>query len=93
MLKDRFGHEVFIGCTVVYPGRAGSSCWLTTGVVEAIVPEALDGSFPAMPKLKLIGGTLVLRGQRRLDWHTGLPVEPLGRRTITWSQEVIVLGA
>lgn len=91
MLKDRFGHEVFIGCTVVYPGRAGSSCWLGTGTVEAIVPEALDGSFPSSPKLKLVGGT---RGNGRdVDWVTKEPKPAPGRRTIMWTEEVIVLGA
>ena len=36
MLKDRFENEVMMGCTVAYPGRWGSSCWISTGRVIEI---------------------------------------------------------
>jgi hypothetical protein len=39
LMKDRFGREVFVGCTVAYPGRAGSSCWISTGIVAEVLPQ------------------------------------------------------
>jgi hypothetical protein len=49
MLKDRFDREVFVGCTVAYPGRKGASCWISTGRVVQIDED--EG------RLKLEGGS------------------------------------
>lgn len=74
-LVDRFSQEAFVGCTVAYPGRSGSSCWITTGTVVALLPAT--GSRPA--KVKLNGGS---RGGNQRQ---------LGPRTVKWSQEFICL--
>lgn len=55
-MKDRFGKEVVVGCTVAYPGRQGSSCWIATGRVVEIDPG--EGEWPNRrnPRLLLDGG-------------------------------------
>jgi len=96
MLKDRFGHEVFVGCTVAYPGRVGSSCCLRTGVVTAIVDEPSEFSPSGRrQRLKLDGGTW--GSENAMIWNgwdkAPTPKPPPRKRTIGWSEDVIVLGA
>lgn len=78
MLKDRFGHEVFVGCTVAYPMDVRYALVLRTGIVTEILPATET----RLARLRLQGGTRG-RGDKK----------PLGRRQMTWSDEVIVLGA
>jgi hypothetical protein len=36
-MKDMLDQEVYVGDTIVYPGRQGSSCWLNVGKVVEFV--------------------------------------------------------
>lgn len=93
-MKDRFGHEVSVGCTVAYPGCAGSSCWLRTGVVIDILPGVADGRHP-QTRLKIDGGTWGGTGGKVWNGRDKdpTPKPPPGRRTINWHEDVIVLVA
>jgi hypothetical protein len=69
-MVDRFGREIFVGCTVAYPGRARSSTWLATGRVV----EVDDGAGRERPhnwpgRLKLEGGS---HGSRENDKELGV---------------------
>lgn len=85
-MKDRFDTEVTVGCTVAYPGRQGSSVWISTGMVTEILADP-PKDFPSYrawtPKIKLTGGTT------RPFW-TG-EKQDMGNRSITWTDNVIVL--
>lgn len=55
-MKDRFGKDITVGCTVAYPGRQGSSCWIATG--QVIEVDEGGGTWPdkRRPRLRLEGG-------------------------------------
>ena len=64
-MKDLLGVEVTVGCTVAYPRRRSSSCWLSSGrVVE--VDE--DGQ-----RVRLEGGKkgLTQKPFKRTRWIMG----------------------
>lgn len=63
-MKDRFDHEVFVGCTVAYPGRASSRCWISTGrVIEIDLGEGRRG-----PRLRLEGGGAGATDKLKARW-------------------------
>ena len=77
MLNDRFGREVFVGCTVAYPVDVRHTLVIRTGIVTEVLPATAT----RRAHLRLQGGT---RGAG--------DARPLGRRQVCWSDEVLVLG-
>ena len=83
MLNDRFLRPIKVGDTIAYPGRAGSSCWITTGTVTEVLEER-PADLPEWrhwhPKLRLDGGS------------QGVTQKQLGQRTVGYTCDMIILS-
>lgn len=50
-MKDFLGRTIKVGCLVAYPGRAGSSCWITVARVVAFGTKKQSWSDKTEPTL------------------------------------------
>jgi hypothetical protein len=69
-MKDWRGTEIEVGATVVYPGRGGSSLWMTEGTVVALHSETEDRwDWRAKARVPTEVGTVEVKRTRVQSWR------------------------
>lgn len=58
-MKDFLGRELTVGARVVYPTRAGSSCWLREGTINSL-PHALAKAYTVQVRTVASNGRVFL---------------------------------